>query len=27
VEILSLPEQDEIHLDVDEQLVMEFYSR
>jgi len=27
VEIISLPEYDEIHLDVDEQLVIEFYSR
>ncbi len=27
VDILSLPEPDEIRLDVDEQLVMEFYSR
>ncbi len=27
IEILSLPERDEIHLDVNEQLVMEFYSR
>jgi len=27
VEVVSLPEPEEIHLDVDEQLVMEFYSR
>ncbi len=27
VKIVSLPEQDEIHLDVNEQLIMEFYSR